>query len=69
MMKVNLQFTISCQQCPANEVFNALMLFMDMKRFAEKAHDAETYFEKTGWLKLPSGNWVCRKPHAQKEAA
>lgn len=66
-MKVNLQFTVNCSQCPANDVFNTLLLFEDT--FDRKWNDAQAYFENTGWMRLPSGQWVCRKAHEQKEAA
>jgi hypothetical protein len=68
-MKVNLQFTVSCSQCPANDVFNALLFVPTPFRFEEKRNDADAYFESTGWLRLPSGQWVCRRERERKEAA
>lgn len=64
-MKINLQFSVSCAQCPHNNVFNAHMMFPNEKYFANKIANAEAFFERAGWLKLPSGSWICDM-HASK---
>lgn len=58
-MKLCLEFTVKCSQCPAHDAFHALTLFP--QAMEQQWEDAEVYFEALGWLKLPSGKWVCRK--------
>lgn len=68
-MKLTLQFTVNCSACFANEVFNVHLVAPDQHDFRQSLEDAGAYFEMAGWLRLPSGKWVCEKHQARESAA
>lgn len=67
-MNVNLLFYVKCSQCYLEHTFNAYIQLPDHGAFDRCANAADDYFDTIGWLRLPSGRWLCRT-HRGAEAA
>ena len=64
-MNVNLQFTVQCSECFVNDVVN--FVAVEAQVLGYRWDDAVERFESRGWLRLPSGKWVCGSPsHSRK---
>lgn len=68
-MRIRIEMSIQCSQCQGTVAFIRTTFIPEQLDVVEK--DADAYFEGLGWIKLPSGRWVCDQHNSRqvKEAA